>query len=225
VAEHPLGGALIRPCLGQLIDTDAHRPHVVDELASGGRVERLHPRIPYVDMVPPTTAEDDLCLLEPERLIDEHEQIAHRILRGLEHRGRAGLRGVDPGEVVRVDVEDQVRPLPPLLAHLIGARFAVPRSREVHVLGGGLGEEAPQVADVEDRTVTDHPGGPTGEGDVAPLAVLGPRWQADRRLPVVVGEAACEVPPRPVVHTQSIHGADLAVLTGGTAQNTYSRLA
>jgi hypothetical protein len=146
-----------------------------------------------VHVISTTSREDDLEVIvrEPEVVGEEVDEADERALTPLEHL-RVGRRLVDTVEVVAVEVEDEVGRQPPLLVHRSSTGGPILGGREVHVSGRLVREERPDVAEVDERFVSDHRGPAGGPRDVAPLARLGRRREVDAGRRVVRAEPTAQ---------------------------------
>src|SRR6266566_2021643 len=147
---------------------------VVDDLAALVGAEGPHAFVEHVDVVAPPAGEDEPhgLFFEPEvRPQEVVVQVDDFQADRLEHLRVRHLRGV--GQVVRVEIEDQVGPEPPLLVHRRGVRVVVVRARVVGVSRHTRGEEGLQLLLLPEPEMPLHDArGPEHESELPPAEAV-----------------------------------------------------
>ena len=168
---------------------------VVDDLPALVTVELPHPGVPHVDVIAPPAAERD-----QDRVLAETEVRDQVLVHDLDDLGldllehRLVRHPLHPLDVVRVEVEDEVRPEPLLLLHRRCSGLLIVRAREVHVHRCPAGEEVPEgLATLERLVALHHPSLPEHEPELAPGE---PRRELEVRRLVVPAETVPDPPDR-----------------------------
>jgi hypothetical protein len=147
------------PTLGGLdhvVELDTDSPDVIHDLPTRPAIQLQDRQITNMDVIAATAGKDDLQVLEGEIVQEERKQAMQRGFTSGQHLAVRVSLGIDRWEVVRIQVEDQVRALPVLLSHGRRPGITVSPCGEVDVLRSLASEERIQLPEFEQRSVPDH---------------------------------------------------------------------
>jgi len=108
---------------------------VVHDLTAGLAVEFANRFVADVNVIPTSAGEDDREVIKREVVLQKVEQADERRFTLVEHLGVGGRLRIHPGEVIGVEVEDEIGRSPSLLSHRRRAGIVVARGGKVACRG------------------------------------------------------------------------------------------